>query len=200
MRYIVTTDGTMMAHVVILSTYPIMARRNGSEYALTGQKRTEGQCFLYGPEFQLVVGPDDCKIEDLQPDSIPPWTLIFPEVERQILAKWIPEARVTVLSWRPAKPGEIPTDRSFRAAWRDAWPLRVDMDEARRIHRDRIRAARAPKLQELDIQYMRASETGAAVDEILSRKRALRDATIDPRIDAAETPEELKSIWPLEDK
>jgi hypothetical protein len=38
----------------------------------------------------------------------------------------------------------------------------------------------------------------ARLAEIEAEKQRLRDAPADPRIDAAETPEELKAVWPLD--
>ena len=66
------------------------------------------------------------------------------------------------------------------------------------IPTDQIRAERAPLLAELDIAYMRASEANdtSAMTAIATRKQALRDATKDPAIAAAKTPEELKAAIP----
>ena len=95
---------------------------------------------------------------------------------------------------------EIPTDRYFRNAWKDAaGRLDVDMPKAREIHRDRLRALRAPLLAALDTEYMRADEfpVNAQAKNIIARKKqALRDVTADPAIDAAATPEELKAVIP----
>lgn len=76
--------------------------------------------------------------------------------------------------------------------------ITVDMAKARDIQRDRIREMRAPVLAELDIAYQRADEQGdaEAKADIAARKQALRDATKDPAIDAAKTPEELKAVIP----
>lgn len=74
----------------------------------------------------------------------------------------------------------------------------VDMAKARDIQRERIREMRAPVLAELDTAYQRADERGdtEAKANIASRKQALRDATEDPAIEAAQTPEELKAVIP----
>jgi hypothetical protein len=72
------------------------------------------------------------------------------------------------------------------------------MDKAREVKKDMIRAERASKLQELDLAFMRAVEAGntAKQAEIAAKKQALRDATDDPVITAAQTPEELKAAVP----
>lgn len=91
----------------------------------------------------------------------------------------------------------IPTDRTFRDAWvLTADALAVDMTKARDIHRDRIRAARAPLLAAADVAYLRALEAGQNTAAIVARKNALRDAPNDPAIDAAATPAALAAIWP----
>lgn len=74
--------------------------------------------------------------------------------------------------------------------------ITIDMTRARNIKRDQIRAARAPMLAALDVEWMRASERGdtAAMTDIAARKQVLRDATADPRIEAAQTPDELKAL------
>jgi hypothetical protein len=76
--------------------------------------------------------------------------------------------------------------------------ITVDMTKAREIKRDMIRAERNPLLEKLDVEYMRAQEVGdtALQQEIAAKKQALRDATVDPAIDAATTPDELKAATP----
>lgn len=73
--------------------------------------------------------------------------------------------------------------------------INVNMTKARDIHRDRVRAARNPKLAEKDIEFQRALETSADTTAIVADKQALRDAPADAAIDAATTPEELKAAW-----
>jgi len=74
----------------------------------------------------------------------------------------------------------------------------TDMTKAREIKRDMIRAERNPLLEKLDVEYMRAQEAGDTTlqQEIAAKKQALRDATADPVIDAATTPDELKAATP----
>lgn len=93
----------------------------------------------------------------------------------------------------------LPADRTFRNAWR-AGNGRIDFDmpTCREIQKDRMRAARAPILKALDVEYLRADEAGdsATKARIVSRKQELRDVTKDPRIESASTPEQLKAVWP----
>lgn len=96
---------------------------------------------------------------------------------------------------------EVPSEHVFR----DAWSLGsgstdnaivVDMDIAKGIWRDKIRAARDGAFGALDTAFMKALETGADTSAIVAQKQALRDAPADPAIDAATTPEELKAVQP----
>lgn len=118
----------------------------------------------------------------------------------QIAAKDVPPGR----TYRIVDASEIPTDRTYRNAWEPdfAEPKKVktDMTKAREIHRNYIRQARAPKLQELDIEFMRAAEVAdtAKMNSVAAKKQALRDATADPAIEAAATTEDLKRCWPAD--
>ena len=73
---------------------------------------------------------------------------------------------------------EVPTDRTFREAWKDTGSsVEVDMDKARPIHLDRLRAIRNRKLKDLDAEYLRADEAndGQGKRRIARKKQALRD-------------------------
>lgn len=76
--------------------------------------------------------------------------------------------------------------------------ITIDMPKARDIWKDKIREERKPKLEKLDVEFMRAVEADdtAKKSEIATKKQALRDATSDPAIEAAATPEALKQVWP----
>jgi hypothetical protein len=118
---------------------------------------------------------------------------IDPEQARPILPEGVD---FTVIDADP-----VPADRTFRAAWTE-YPANgvpaVDMAVARDVWRTRIRAARAPRLAALDIEYQRADERGddAEKQAVVARKQVLRDATSDPRIEAAATIEDLTAAWP----
>ena len=71
----------------------------------------------------------------------------------------------------------------------------VDMAKAREIHKDKIRAARTPKLAELDVEFQKALETGASTTDIVAKKQALRDAPADSGIAAASDTDALKAQW-----
>ena len=71
----------------------------------------------------------------------------------------------------------------------------VDMAKAREIHKTNIRAARTPKLAELDIEFQKALETGASTTDIIAKKQALRDAPADSQITSATDTDALKAQW-----
>ena len=71
----------------------------------------------------------------------------------------------------------------------------VDMAKAREIHKTNIRAAREPKLAELDIEFQKALETGASTTDIVAKKQALRDAPADSEITSAADTDALKAQW-----
>lgn len=74
----------------------------------------------------------------------------------------------------------------------------VNMQKALEIKKQMIRKEREPMLASLDVEMMRALESGDTVKqaEIAAKKQALRDATADPAILNAGTPEELKAAIP----
>ena len=71
----------------------------------------------------------------------------------------------------------------------------IDMAKAKEIHKTNIRAARTPKLQELDVEFQKALETSADTSAIVAKKQALRDAPADSGIASASTADELKAHW-----
>lgn len=93
----------------------------------------------------------------------------------------------------------IPTDRTFRDAWTlNGAGIAVDMPKAREIRREQLRTLRKPKMEALDVAYMRADEMGDTAEKqrIAALKAALRNVTADPAIEAATTPAELKAALP----
>ena len=71
----------------------------------------------------------------------------------------------------------------------------INMTKARDIHRAKIREARKPKLEELDIEFNKALETSADTASIVSKKQALRDAPADSAIESAADATALKAQW-----
>jgi|TARA_R110000765_G_scaffold37213_6_gene82569 hypothetical protein len=112
-------------------------------------------------------------------------------------SKSIPAGSTNV---REIEEAQVPTDRSYRDSWEadGATKIKHNMPKARDIHRDKMRAVRAPKLTALDIDYQRADETGDTVKKsnIVAAKVALRDVTAVPEIEAATDIDGLKTAWP----
>jgi hypothetical protein len=135
------------------------------------------------------------------------WTIVpTPEYIDGLIAQYVRDGAWTggqlPVSWRIV-PNDIVdenTDRTFRNAWKDDGGSKPghDMAKAREIHRDRLRLLRAPLLDALDTEYLKADESGNQQDKkrIAARKQALRDVTADPAIEAAATPDELKAVLP----
>lgn len=77
----------------------------------------------------------------------------------------------------------LPSFRDFRNAWMDDGANIVhDMAKANAIKRDQLRELRAPKLDALDVAYMRADEAkdDNAKADVSAQKQALRDVTAFP--------------------
>jgi hypothetical protein len=102
-----------------------------------------------------------------------------------------------VVSWRRIKQTSIPTDRTYRNAWVDAGTsIEHHMPTARELHRQILREQRAPILQKLDVEYMKAIEAGDKKRQaaIAQHKQVLRDAPQNTHIEEVETIDELKEI------
>lgn len=165
---------------------PAIRARLCSAVTLTGERH------VYDPPMHFDELIRVFKTDKLSPE----WAQSDDEFIEWIRAKDVPADATNV---QIVDEADIPTDRTFRNAWKQC-PMgkpEVDMDKARDIHRDNLRAARKPKLQALDVEFMRVVENGAPTSDIAAAKQALRDVTKHPDIDAAATPEELKAVWPV---
>jgi hypothetical protein len=70
--------------------------------------------------------------------------------------------------------------------------ITINLDKAKAITKDRLRAERSPLLQAQDVAFQRALESGADTAAIVAEKQRLRDITA--LADAANTLDELKQI------
>ena len=70
--------------------------------------------------------------------------------------------------------------------------ITVNLDKAKAITKDRLRAERTPLLQAQDVAFQRALEEGADTSAIVAEKQRLRDIT--GLADSATTLDELKAI------
>ena len=100
------------------------------------------------------------------------------------------------LSYEIVEDSAIPTDRSFRNAWKqNSKTIETDMTKAKEIHKDKIRTARTPKLAELDIEFQKALETSSSTTDIVAKKQLLRDAPAASGISTAASEADLKAQW-----
>ncbi len=111
-----------------------------------------------------------------------------------IAAKDVPSG----VEYKIIKKDTLPEDRTFRDAWSiEDWSVVIKMDKAKEIWKNQWRKARKSKLETLDVEFMRAIESGNISDqeEIKAKKQTLRDVTsVD--LTSASSVEELKAVWP----
>ena len=72
-------------------------------------------------------------------------------------------------------------------------PIKIDITKSKNIWKDKIRIARKQKLEELDVELVRAQETGADTSAIVAKKKELRDYPA--KVDDATTTDEIKAVW-----
>jgi hypothetical protein len=70
--------------------------------------------------------------------------------------------------------------------------ITIDLDKAKAITKDRLRAERAPLLAALDVTFQRALESGGDTAAIVAEKQRLRDTT--NLVDACTTLDELRAL------
>ena len=68
--------------------------------------------------------------------------------------------------------------------------ITVNIDKAKVITKDRLRAEREPLLEAQDVLFQRALESGADTSTIVAEKQRLRDIT--NQVDSMTTVDELK--------
>jgi len=79
--------------------------------------------------------------------------------------------------------------------------IKINVDKAKEIQKDRMREVRKPLLEKLDVEFVRALELGTDTEEIKTQKQALRDVTnivTEAEITGttvSEVTTELKQIW-----
>ena len=70
--------------------------------------------------------------------------------------------------------------------------ITINMDKAKDITKERLRRERKPLLEEQDILFMKAQETGNDTTTIVAEKQRLRDIT--NSVDSCTTTDELKAL------
>jgi hypothetical protein len=69
----------------------------------------------------------------------------------------------------------------------------VNITKAKNIWKDKIRRARKPKLEELDVEFIKAQESESDTSAIVAKKKELRDYPA--KVDSATTVDEIKAVW-----
>ena len=70
--------------------------------------------------------------------------------------------------------------------------ISIDIDKAKSITKDRLRAERTPLLAAQDVLFQRALESNSDTAAIVAEKQRLRDIT--SQVDACTTTDELKAL------
>lgn len=70
--------------------------------------------------------------------------------------------------------------------------ITIDLEKAKAITKDRLRAERAPLLAAQDVAFQRALESGGDTTAIVAEKQRLRDIT--SLVDNCSTVDQLKSL------
>lgn len=84
-------------------------------------------------------------------------------------------------------------DNDFFDAWEQTDGIvTVNLEKAKEITKNRLRAERAPLLAAQDVLFQRALETGANTSAIVAEKQRLRDVT--NSVDSCTTTAELRAL------
>ena len=70
--------------------------------------------------------------------------------------------------------------------------ITINLNKAKNMTKDRLRKERKPLLEEQDVLFMKAQESGADTTDIVAEKQRLRDITKDA--DACKTTDQLKAL------
>ena len=71
--------------------------------------------------------------------------------------------------------------------------ITIDISKAKDIWKDKIRVARKPALEKLDVDFVKAQETSSDTSSIVTDKNTLRD--LPSQVDTATTTDEIKAVW-----
>jgi len=71
--------------------------------------------------------------------------------------------------------------------------ITIDIAKAKDVWKDKIRVARKPALEKLDVDFVKAQEQGNSTTQIITDKNTLRD--LPDQVDTATTVDEIKAVW-----
>ena len=107
-----------------------------------------------------------------------------------VLEKDVPKGKGARIVDQASLPNQ---DNDFFDAWEmDAQSVTVNIDKAKELTKNRLRAERAPLLAAQDVAFQRALETGADTTAIVAEKQRLRDIT--NQADTCTTTAELRAL------
>lgn len=122
---------------------------------------------------QVVIPAPDC-----------PYTIV------ELAQKCVPQGR----AYQIVSVDDLPKDRDFRGAWEysEALGVSIQLEKAKEITKERLRKERKPILEELDVAFIQAMETGGDTTKIVAEKKRLRDIT--KEVENKHSPSELKQL------
>jgi hypothetical protein len=71
--------------------------------------------------------------------------------------------------------------------------ITIDISKAKDVWKNKIREARKPALEKLDVDFIKAQEDGTSTTQIVTDKNTLRD--LPEQVDTATTVDAIKAIW-----
>ena len=71
--------------------------------------------------------------------------------------------------------------------------ITIDILKAKEVWKNKIRDARTPALEKLDIDFIKAQEQSLDTTQIVADKQTLRD--LPSQVDTATTTDEIKAVW-----
>ena len=69
----------------------------------------------------------------------------------------------------------------------------INIDKAKNVWKEKIRTARKPALEKLDVDFIKAQEAESSTTAIVADKNTLRD--LPEQVDTATTTDEIKAVW-----
>ena len=71
--------------------------------------------------------------------------------------------------------------------------ITIDITKAKEVWKNKIRLARKPALEILDVDFIKAQEASSSTTSIVTNKNTLRD--LPAQVDSATTTDEIKAVW-----
>jgi len=71
--------------------------------------------------------------------------------------------------------------------------ITIDITKAKEVWKNKIRIARKPVLEKLDVDFIKAQETSSDTTSIVADKQTLRN--LPEQVNIATTTDEIKAVW-----